>query len=117
MKKEAQKMNMKNLEEGLTGTRPVVVGWGHTRLRRDRKDNFNVGAFKAIQQMLAVPILSSSKCGELFIKPEKSQICAGGEVGKDSCLVCPKSILHHMFLLGRFWRASLAETGPSKRPD
>merc|ERR1711890_119272 len=35
--------------------------------------------------MLAVPVLSSSKCGELFLTPEKSQICAGGERGKDSC--------------------------------
>merc|ERR1712172_209369 len=72
--------------EGLTGTRPVIVGWGHTNpFRRDKEDSFNVGVPKAIQQMLEVPVLSSSECGKLFITPEKSQICAGGDRGKDSC--------------------------------
>jgi len=82
----SEKLNVTDLDEGLTGTHPVVVGWGHTNpLQLDREDNFNVGAPKAIQQMLAVPVLSSSKCEELFLTPEKSQICAGGERGKDSC--------------------------------
>jgi secreted trypsin-like serine protease len=82
----SEKLNVSDLDEGLTGTRPVVVGWGHTTsYQSDREDNFNVGVPKAIQQMLEVPVLSSSECGKLFLTPEKSQICAGGDRGKDSC--------------------------------
>ena len=86
------KLNVKDLNAGLTGTRPVVVGWGYTNPdQRDQEDNFNVGAPKATQQMLAVPILSSSQCGKLLLTPEKSQICAGGDRGKDACRVRQKS--------------------------
>jgi len=82
----SEKLNVTDLDQGLTGTRPVVVGWGHTNpFRADKEDIFNVGAPKAVQQMLAVPVLSSSECGTLFLTPEKSQICAGGDRGKDSC--------------------------------
>ena len=88
----SEKLNVSDLDEGLTGTRPVVVGWGHTTpYQSDREDNFNVGAPKAIQQMLEVPVLSSSECGKLFLTPEKSQICAGGDRGKDSCRVGDES--------------------------
>merc|ERR1712032_709005 len=79
-------LNVPDLDEGLTGTRPVVVGWGHTNpFRLDKEDFVNVGVPKAIQQMLEVHVLSSSECGKLFLTPEKSQICAGGDRGKDSC--------------------------------
>jgi secreted trypsin-like serine protease len=92
----SEKLNVSNLDEGLTGTRPVVVGWGHTNgfhwIQRDPEDSFNAGAPKAIQQMVAVPVLSSSECGvgvfpgfSHVLAPEKSQICAGGDLGKDSC--------------------------------
>ena len=84
----SEMLNVANLDEGLTGTHPVVVGWGHTNpFQNDQEDYFNVGVPKAIQQVLAVPVLSSSDCGESFITPEKSQICAGGDRGKDSCKV------------------------------
>ena len=84
----SEKLNVPNLADGLSGTRPVVVGWGHTHpFQRDVEDTFNVGAPKALQQMLEVPVLSSSECGELFLTPETSQICAGGDRGKDSCRV------------------------------
>jgi len=82
----SEKLNVTDLDDGLTGTRPVVVGWGYTTpYRTDKEDTLNVGAPKAVQQMLAVPVLSSSECGALFLTPEKSQICAGGDRGKDSC--------------------------------
>merc|ERR1712059_68821 len=40
-----------------------------------------------IQQKLEVPILSNRECGERFgfLTPVSSQVCAGGEQGKDSC--------------------------------
>jgi len=82
----SEKLNLSDLNEGLNGTRPVVVGWGYTNpYQKDQEDTFNVGAPKAIQQMLEVPVLSSSECGQLFLTPKKSQICAGGDRGKDSC--------------------------------
>ena len=41
----------------------------------------------SIQQKLAIPVLDNPQCGaKLFdFVPREDQICAGGEVGKDSC--------------------------------
>ena len=41
----------------------------------------------SIQQKLAIPVLDNLQCGaKLFdFVPREDQICAGGEVGKDSC--------------------------------
>jgi len=82
----SEKLNVTNLDEGLTGTKPVVVGWGHTNAYQfDKQDTVNVGVAKSVQQQLEVPVLSSSECGKQFLTPDSSQICAGGDRGKDSC--------------------------------
>ena len=47
----------------------------------------SVGIPKANQQAVAVSVLSSSDCEKAFIIPNKSQICVGGDRGKDSSRV------------------------------
>jgi len=85
----AEQLNVPDINEGLTSFYPTVVGWGHTQ-----GDPFNQSfsgtkqkVASPIQQKLAVPVLSSEQCSaKLFdFIPRADQICAGGEVGKDSC--------------------------------
>ena len=83
----ASELNIPNIREGLVGTYPNVVGWGYTeydpyalKAQGDYAEN-NVA--NTVQQKLGVPVLSTSQCGRFL--PTMSQICAGGELGKDSC--------------------------------
>jgi len=77
----------------LSNGRPVVVGWGRTYEDTD-KDIRIVSS--ARQQMLDMPVVSNKECsriwdakftgadvGDDILKDE--HICAGGEIGKDSC--------------------------------
>ena len=60
----------------------------------------------SIQQKLAIPVLDNVQCGaKLFdFVPREDQICAGGEVGKDSCGVSfvwqSISFSHKLLLFG-----------------
>merc|ERR1719300_1488431 len=71
--------------------RPNVVGWGYTEYdpsgQLDKTDVEDVKAPSAKQQRLGLPVLSSEQCKRKwkFFTPTESQICAGGELGKDSC--------------------------------
>jgi len=82
------------LENGgteLYGWNATVVGWGfkgydpYADSPQGDVDEFGVGSKQ--QQKLVVPVLSPSICkakGEGFDVRE-NQVCAGGEIGKDSC--------------------------------
>jgi len=88
-----QELKVSNLVEDIVGKRPTVVGWGYTsgfdpysytKVQGDF-DGFNV-ASKSLQK-LAIPILDPEQCSDKFpgFKPVPTQVCAGGEIGKDSC--------------------------------
>jgi len=86
-------LNLPNLGEGLVGKYPHVVGWGFTEYDPhvsglDQGDFARNNVASKVQQMLALPVLSTEECQEKwnnFLDLEETQICAGGEVGKDSC--------------------------------
>ena len=89
----ARELNVQNLRDGLVGKRPNVVGWGYTDYdpwATEQEGDFETtNVASSVQQRLGVPVLSSSECTQKFgkFKPISSQICAGGEEGKDSCKV------------------------------
>merc|ERR1711915_396800 len=84
-------LEVSNLNEDLVGKKAVVVGWGYTEYDpwplREQGDFDKTGAASTILQKLPIPVLSSRECARKFekFKPEETQICAGGEEGKDSC--------------------------------
>jgi len=83
-----QTADFKASTQGQEGT---VVGWGFTKYdpykfnELEQTEGSRVPS--KIQQKLKVPILSNQECGNRFrsLTPVSSQVCAGGEVGKDSC--------------------------------
>lgn len=85
-------LEVDNIMKDLEGRRPTVVGWGYTSgfdpwsgdLQGDT-EKYGVGS--RIQQKLALPLLDPKVCTQKYdgFQPEESQICAGGERGKDSC--------------------------------
>jgi len=77
----ARELGVVDLLEGLEGTFPHVVGWGHTDPFGRQFDEAHVPS--ALQQRLEVPLISTEDCN--LLTPIHSQICAGGEPGKDSC--------------------------------
>lgn len=85
----AASLNVPDLGAGLAGYYPHVVGWGHTdpdpysREVGDGKER----VASSIQQKLEIPILNDEDCSAKMRgwKPRGTHICAGGEVGKDSC--------------------------------
>jgi len=87
----ARVLGLRNLGSDLVGKKLTVVGWGYTEYDPYKKevqgdfDRANVA--NTAQQKLEIPVLSSSDCTQKFGKliPEDSQICAGGDYGKDSC--------------------------------
>merc|ERR1712013_54851 len=87
----ARELGLRNLRSDLVGKRLTVVGWGYTEFNRfaveEQGDFKTANVASSSQQKLEVPVLSSSDCTKKFGKflPEDSQICAGGEQGKDSC--------------------------------
>jgi len=90
--KAARDLEVSNLKNGLIGKMLTVVGWGYTdydphalKVQGDFKET---GVANTALQKLKIPVLSTSVCSRKFQKgfqPEESQICAGGENGKDSC--------------------------------
>jgi len=83
----AKSIGVDDLREGLVKKYATVVGWGFSSLA------YLSGGFttvpEKIQQKLNQQILNAAECSEKLKKsnfnPESSQICAGGEEGKDSC--------------------------------
>ena len=88
-------LNLPNLGEGLVGTYPHVVGWGFTEYDPhvsglEQGDFAKDNVASKVQQMLALPVLSTEECQDKwsgFLELEETQICAGGEMGKNSCKV------------------------------
>jgi len=85
----AEQLNVPDINEGLASYYPTVVGWGHTE--GDKFAQEFEGVVNRVpsdsQQKLAVPVLSSEQCSSKLFEfiPRPDQICAGGEIGKDSC--------------------------------
>lgn len=60
-----------------TGQKLQIAGWGHTA------DNKN---FSSTKHQLFVATLSKEQCAKKFqVTLSDTQICAGGDTGKDSC--------------------------------
>jgi len=85
-------LKVDNLRDGLTSKYATVVGWGYTSYNpykgSAQGDFSTVGVAEEFQQQLQVPILSTAQCTDKFkgrFTPDKTQICAGGQLGKDSC--------------------------------
>jgi len=85
-------LKVDNLRDGLTDKYATVVGWGYTSYDpykgSNQGDFSRVGVAEEWQQQLQVPILTKENCTDKFkgrFTPDKTQICAGGELGKDSC--------------------------------
>ena len=80
--------------EDLIGKYATIVGWGYTNYDskdRTKQGDFNIfGVASRSQQKLDMPILSANECSSKFqaaITPARTQLCAGGIQGKDSCKV------------------------------
>ena len=91
----ARELNLPDLDAGLTGKYPTVVGWGH-KYNRDEGDFRICDVARCVQQMLGVPVLSVGQCKEKWKGVDETHICAGGEQGKDSCRVIIVLILKYM---------------------
>jgi len=86
----AKSLNLNNIQEDLVGAWPTVVGWGYTDYDPalgyigDRAEH-RVGSAK--QHSLDIEVLSKEQCLEKWPQVDfhPSQMCAGGEKGKDSC--------------------------------
>lgn len=102
----ARTLGLKNLGSDLVGERPTVVGWGYTEYdpwASGEQGDFEVARVASTsQQKLQVPVLSSSQCKQKFgnFTQEDSQICAGGEPGKDSCKGDSGGPLYHSNPIG-----------------
>ena len=89
----ARELGLRNIVSGLIGEKATVVGWGYTDFDpwagKSQGDFEKANVAKSVQQKLQVPVLSSADCTRKFqnFNPLSSQICAGGELGKDSCKV------------------------------
>ena len=76
----------------MAGSLPTVTGWGFQGYdpfsnKTGQGDFGDLGVGSAVQQKLAIPVLTEEECEEKYgaFRVRDSQICAGGEVGKDSC--------------------------------
>lgn len=85
-------LGVSNIISDLEGRTPTVVGWGFTTgfdpwSGDPQGDIEEYGVGSRIQQKLQLPLLNSSTCSDLFrgFQHRNSQLCAGGEVGRDSC--------------------------------
>merc|ERR1712012_752685 len=85
-------LGVTNLVEDIFNKRPTVVGWGYTsgfdpysqELQGDLAD---YGVAARTLQKLDIPALNNETCTTKFggFTPRSTQLCAGGETGKDSC--------------------------------
>jgi len=86
-----KELNVENLQKGLEGNYPNVVGWGYSK-DYDPYNDAKQGDFEtnnvatAYQQRLDVQVISSSECFQrLDVETLDTQLCAGGRVGQDAC--------------------------------
>ena len=82
----ARELNIPDIREGLVSFRPTAVGWGKN-LTEEKLSGVREKVGSAIQQKLALPVLSKSECSRRYLEPRADQICAGGEEGKEFCTV------------------------------
>jgi len=80
----ARELNVPDIREGLVSFRPTVVGWGKN-VTGEKLSGVREKVGSAIQQKLALPVLSHSECSRRYVEPRPDQICAGGEEGKEFC--------------------------------
>jgi len=79
----AAELKVSDLETGLEGTWPHVVGWGYTDPLSREGDVKAASVPSSVLQRLEVPVKNNTECGVTTL--EDTQLCAGGERGKDSC--------------------------------
>ena len=82
----ARELNVPDIREGLVSYRPTAVGWGKN-VTSERLSGVRERVGSAVQQKLALPVLSESECSGRYVEPRPDQICAGGEEGKEFCTV------------------------------
>ena len=82
----ARDLNVPDIREGLVSYRPTAVGWGKN-VTSERLSGVRERVGSAVQQKLALPVLSESECSGRYVQPRPDQICAGGEEGKEFCTV------------------------------
>jgi len=75
-------LEISDLDLGLGGRNSTVIGWGKTNTDQLRLYN---GVGSRILQKLQLPVLNNQQCKIGRLTPRPSQLCAGGELGKDSC--------------------------------
>jgi len=77
-------LKIRDLIPGLVGRNSTVIGWGKTDV--DQLESFG-GLGSRVLLKLQVPILSMEQCSAKSNRftPRETQICAGGDKGKDSC--------------------------------
>jgi len=80
----ARELNVPDIREGLVSYRPTAVGWGKN-VTSEQLSGVREKVGSAIQQKLALPVLSKSECSRRYLEPRTDQICAGGEAGKEFC--------------------------------
>ena len=122
----ARQLNVRNLQGGLEGNYGVVVGWGYTDYdpfkEGSQGDISEFGVAQNFQQKLEIPVLSAEQCNDKFrgrftpagqtghwagqgsssyqlLSLSDTQICAGGELGKDSCKVKTQHLLPNTIYL------------------
>ena len=84
-------MNVEDLDNDLIGVRAHAVGWGITD--PDNKNEYEESdvTFSRVpsekQMMVDLPLLSEARCKQSWPRVNYAQghLCAGGEVGKDTC--------------------------------
>ena len=113
----AKELNLPNITRGLEGTYPHVVGWGYTDPIGFKSDLHTSRVATSIQQRLAVPVLSDEECREKFLLPTARQICAGGELGKDSCKVRETTGITTFTTPGRLRGSAVSEASDIFRPS
>ena len=89
------------LRDGLVSKYATAVGWGIREPPESGKkfeltiyskdiSSGQIIKFTETQQKVDLPILSDQECDSKFdgaVRPDNTQICAGGEEGKDTCRV------------------------------
>merc|ERR1712080_549089 len=86
MSEWAIKIGARNLEDGLVGRSSTVIGWG--QIRSYDPGNFtSIGVHTNHLQKLEVPVVSNEECTRKMegFSISEHNICAGGQVGQDSC--------------------------------
>ena len=92
----ARELNVPDIREGLVSYRPTAVGWGKN-VTKQKLSGVREKVGSAIQQKLALPVLSKSACSRRYLEPRADQICAGGEEGKEFCTVSIQT--NHLLIL------------------